>query len=68
MTERKNPPRSAAGGFRAKQISLVKTPFLCGPVNGFSSELSTAGIDQPRGDDGRFRHPTKNPAEATAGF
>jgi hypothetical protein len=41
--QRKNPPRMAAGGFQAKQITLNKTPWLTGPVNRRSDFLSTDG-------------------------
>jgi hypothetical protein len=41
--QRKNPPRMAAGGFQAKQITLNKTPWFTGPVNRRSDFLSTSG-------------------------
>jgi hypothetical protein len=40
---RKNPPRIAADGFWAKQITLIKTPPLTGPVKRGSIFLSTGG-------------------------
>jgi hypothetical protein len=39
----KKPPRIAAGGFWAKQITLIKTHRFTGPVNQVSIYLSTAG-------------------------
>jgi hypothetical protein len=41
--QRKNPPRMAAGGFQAKQITLMSAPWLTGPVNRSSDFLSTSG-------------------------
>jgi hypothetical protein len=41
--QRKNPPRSAADGFWAKQNTLNIAPWLTGPVNRGSDFLSTRG-------------------------
>jgi hypothetical protein len=41
--QRKNPPRIAADGFWAQQITLNKTPPLTGPVKRGSFFLSTGG-------------------------
>jgi hypothetical protein len=41
--QRKNPPRMAAGGFQAKQITLTSAPWLTGPVNRSADFLSTDG-------------------------
>jgi hypothetical protein len=38
--QRKNPPRKAADGFWAKQITLNKTPWLTGPVKRTGGRLS----------------------------
>jgi hypothetical protein len=48
--KRKNPPRMAAGGFWAEQISLTRTPCLTGPVNRHADDLSTA-VDRHAGHD-----------------
>src|ERR1700737_4517643 len=41
--ERKNPSRTAADGFRARRLTLVKAPRFRGPVNRVSDYLSTGG-------------------------
>jgi hypothetical protein len=56
--QRKNPPRIAAGGFQAKQITLIKAPWLTGPVNRSSDFLSTDGTTRRPGQRvGAKRHP-----------
>jgi hypothetical protein len=37
----KNPPRMAAGGFWAEQLTVKKTPYRTGPVNRKLRFLST---------------------------
>jgi hypothetical protein len=39
--QRKNPPRMAAGGFWAEQLTVTKTPYRTGPVNRKLRFLST---------------------------
>jgi hypothetical protein len=41
--QRKNPPRIAADGFWAKQVTLNKAPWLTGPVKRGLDYLSTGG-------------------------
>jgi hypothetical protein len=38
---RKNPPRSSAGGFRAKQFTVNNVPHLTGPVQPDSTKFCT---------------------------
>jgi hypothetical protein len=42
----KNPPRMAAGGFWADELTVTKTPHRTGPVNRKLRFLSTGSVEK----------------------